>query len=369
MSENETPASITAAQEKSVERPAKRPKAVVLMSGGLDSTLAARILQEQGVEVVGVHFSTGFCVSDHKRATASVEEDPRKLRNEALRAGADLKIPVRMVDLSEDYLEVVFNPKHGYGAHMNPCIDCRTHMLKKAKALMEEEGADFVATGEVLGQRPMSQRKDPMRVIQRESGLGDRLLRPLSAQLLEATAPERQGMVDRSKLLSIRGRGRRVQMDLVEARGITDYPSPAGGCCFLTDENYTRKFRDKMTHRGKERMGWEDVALLKVGRHFRISPTLKLVLGRREEENLFLERFTAGRVRLEAVAVKGPVAVTDESLPSEAEEALCAAIVARYSDGREQDAVEIRASGGDRGERIRRVAPLLDETILAPMRL
>jgi tRNA-specific 2-thiouridylase len=338
----------------------RRPKAVVLMSGGLDSTLAAKLLQEQGVEVHGVHFSTGFCVSDHKRATASPEENPSKLRHEGLRAGADLEVPVEIVDLSEDYLEVVFNPKHGYGAHLNPCIDCRAHMLKKAKAIMEREGADFVATGEVLGQRPMSQRRDTMRIVEKDSGLEGRLVRPLSALRLEPTLPE---------LLGLQGRGRRSQMDLIEARGITDYPSPAGGCCFLTDEHYARKFRDKMAHRVKERIGWEDVALMKVGRHFRIAAELKLIVGRNEEENVFLERFQEGRVRLEPSEVKGPVALTDESSPTREEELLCSSIVARYTDGKHQDRVRIRVSGGDAPERLHDVTPLWDEAVLGPMRL
>lgn len=347
----------------------RRPRAVVLLSGGLDSTLAARLLQEQGVEVIGVHFSTGFCLSDHKRATASPAEDPRRLRNEALRAGADLQVPVRIVDISREYLEIVFNPKHGYGAHVNPCIDCRAFMLKKAREIMEEVGADFVATGEVLGQRPMSQRRDPMRIIERESGLEDLLLRPLSAHLLPPTRPEREGLVDRKRLLGLQGRSRRAQMDLIEARGITDYPSPAGGCCYLTDENYARRFRDKMAHHPKGRMGWEDVTLLKAGRHFRIGPHLKLVVGRRAEENAFLERFAQGRVRFEAVGVPGPVGLSDESLPSPEEERLMAAIVARYSDGRNLPAVTVEAAGGEGPPRTYEVEPLWDEGRLGPMRL
>ena len=361
---------VKAREERETRDPeGRRPKAVVLMSGGLDSTLAAKLLQEQGVEVVGVHFSTGFCVSDHKRATAGPEDDPKRLRHEGLRAGADLQVPVEIVDLSEDYLEVVFNPKHGYGAHMNPCIDCRAHMLKKARAIMEREGADFVATGEVLGQRPMSQRRDPMRIVERESGLEGRLLRPLSAQRLEPTVPEKQGLVDRAKLLDIQGRSRKQQMSLIAARGITDYPSPAGGCCFLTDENYARKFRDKMKHRGKERIGWEDVTLLKVGRHFRVGPNLKLIVGREESENLFLERYAAGRVRLEAQEVKSPVALCDEGLPSPEEERLCASIVARYCDGKHEDRVIVKATGPGDVERLLEVAPLWDESRLGPMRL
>lgn len=347
----------------------KKPKAVVLMSGGLDSTLAAKLLQQQGVEVQGIHFSTGFCLSDHKRATAPADADPQKLRNEALRAGSDLEVPVELVDLSAEYLEVVFNPKHGYGSNVNPCIDCRIMMLRKAKAYADEIGADFVATGEVMGQRPMSQRRDTMRIIEKESGLEGHLVRPLSAHRLPPTEPENEGLLDRGKLLGLSGRGRRRQMDLIEAMGITDYPLPAGGCCFLTDASFAARFRDKMAHRGKGRMGWEDVTLLKLGRHFRLSPTLKLVLGRKESENLFLERFTEGRVCFTAEGFMGPMALTDESLPTPVEERLCAAITARYCDGKREPEVTVTASGGGVPDRTYTVAPLWDEEQLSKYRL
>jgi len=347
----------------------KRTKAVVLISGGLDSTLAAKVLQQQGIEVQGVHFSTGFCMADHKRATAPVDADPKTLRNEALRAGADLKIPVEMVDLSEEYLEVVFNPKYGYGSNVNPCIDCRIMMLKKAKAYAESIGADFVATGEVVGQRPMSQRRDTMRLIEKESGLEGRLLRPLCAKSLSPTEPEIKGLVDRERLLALHGRGRRAQMDLIKTFGVDDYPAPAGGCCFLTDESFATRFKDKMAHRGEKRIGWEDVTLLKVGRHFRISPTLKLIVGRWESENIFLERFTEGRVSLLSDEVMGPIGLTDESLPTLEEEQLCSAIVARYSDGKKQEQVTVTATGKDQPPRSYAVKPLWDEAVLGPMRL
>lgn len=347
----------------------RKVKAVVLVSGGLDSTLAVRLLQEQGVEVHGIHFSTGFCVSDHRRATAPVDADPKKLRNEALRAGADLEVPVELVDLSSEYLEVVFNPKHGYGSNINPCIDCRILMLKKAKAYADSIGADFVATGEVLGQRPMSQRRDTMRIVEKESGLEGLLVRPLCAQRMVPTIPEKEGLLDRSRLLGLTGRGRRAQMDLVAERGITDYPMPAGGCCFLTDANFATRFRDKMAHKGERRIGWEDVTLLKVGRHFRISPTLKLILGRKEHENEFLERFGGGRITFEVQGFMGPFALTDESLPSPEEERLCAAIAARYSDGKHEGEVTVAARGGDAPERLHTVAPLWDEGQLGTFRI
>ncbi len=347
----------------------RRPKAVVLLSGGLDSTLAARLLQEQGVEVHGVHFSTGFCVSDHKRAVAPPEADPETLRNEALRAGADLAVPVEMVDLSEEYLEVVFNPKHGYGSNVNPCIDCRIMMLRKAKAYADSIGADFVATGEVVGQRPMSQRRDTMRLIEKESGLEGRLVRPLSARGLPPTRPEEAGQLDRSRLLKLHGRGRRPQMDLMAEKGLAGYPLPAGGCCFLTDESYAARFKDKMAHRQGRPMGWEDVTLLKVGRHFRLSPALKLILGRNEGECEFLGRFAEGRVLFEAPDVMGPAALTDESLPGPDQERLCAAIVARYTDGRHDETVAVEARGGGREPRRYDAAPLWDEAVLGPLRI
>jgi hypothetical protein len=208
-----------------------------------------------------------------------------------------------------------------------------------------------------------------MRIVEKDSGLEGRLLRPLSAKRLKPTLAEQEGLVDRERLLGLQGRGRRKQMDLIEARGITDYPLPAGGCCFLTDEAYARKFRDKMLHRGKARMDWEDVVLLKLGRHFRLAPELKLVVGRNEEENEFLDRYSKGRVRFESPEVEGPVALADESLPTVEMEKLCAAIVARFGDGKRLAAVKVEASGGEGPPRTYEVAPLWNEEVLGPMRV
>ena len=178
-------------------------RAVGMLSGGLDSTLAAHLIAAQGVEVLGVSFSTGLCKSDHKRLVPRNLDDPKKLRNEALRAGSDLQIPVDIVDISREYLPIILHPKHGYGAHMNPCLDCRAFMLSRAKAYMEEHGAHFVFTGEVLGQRPMSQHRGALDLVAKESGLGRLLVRPLSARLLPATIPEEKGWLDRSRLGAI----------------------------------------------------------------------------------------------------------------------------------------------------------------------
>lgn len=344
-------------------------KAVVMLSGGLDSTLAARVLAEQGIEVVGVHFNTGFCVVETKAQTARPDTDPEKLINRAQAAAKDLRIPVREADISPEFLHVVMNPPHGYGSNVNPCIDCRILMLRKAAEIMREEGADFVATGEVLGQRPMSQHRGAMVAVERESGLQGRLLRPLCALRMPPTEAEVDGRVDRSKLLGLTGRGRRKQMDLLEERGITRYQAPGGGCCFLTDESYARKFRDKMAHRAGRRLTWEDMTLLKVGRHLRVTATLKLVVGRHEAENLFLERFKEGRVWFEPEGVMGPFALADEGVPTPEEERLCAALTARYSGGKGLPSVAVVAVGGGGPPRRHEVAPFGDEARLAAWRI
>ena len=354
-------------------------KAIGMISGGLDSTLAARLIRDQGIEVLGVNFSTGFCRSDHHRAMGAfgADRDPRRLRNEALRAGSDLAIPVRIVDISQNYLHVILHPAHGYGANMNPCVDCRAFMLRAARAIMDEEGADFVFTGEVLGQRPMSQHLRAMKVIEKESGLAGRLLRPLSARLLEPTEVERLGWVDREALLRIQGRTRREQMRLAHASRIDDFPDPAGGCCFLTDKIYASRFHDVVMHLppGTDPRP-QDVLLLKVGRHFRLSPGLKLVVGRLEAENNFLEHFFPEAPKLEARDLLGPLGIiyADGGRPLTREEIptplvlRMAAIVARYGKAREEASVAmtLRIRGE---EETLTVAPLLDDDELLPYRI
>ncbi len=317
--------------EKPTSPPSRPPRAVALLSGGLDSTLAVRMLREQGVEVHAVNFNTGFCLTDHARKVRK-PEDMKKLRNEALRAGADLDVEVEIIDISKEYLDILTNPKHGYGSAANPCIDCRIFMLKKARERMEEIGADFVATGEVLGQRPMSQMRPVMNLIERESGLKGKLLRPLSAQHLPPTEPEQQGLVDRAELGALRGRTRAGQMELAAKFGIDDFPQPAGGCCFLTDQNYAKKFRDFMAHwDGARELKLEDFLILKVGRHFRLSPRVRAIVGRMEGENKFLSYFAAGHWLLTTPDLPGPTTWVDGD-PDEAEFAKLAAITARYSD-------------------------------------
>jgi tRNA U34 2-thiouridine synthase MnmA/TrmU len=221
---------------------------------------------------------------------------------------------------------------------MNPCIDCRIFMLKKAKAYMEESGASFIVTGEVLGQRPMSQRRDAMRLIEKEAGLEGLILRPLSAQFLPVTLPEREGWIDREKLLNIQGRSRKPQMKLAEQFNIRDYPCPAGGC-LLTDPGFARRIRDLMEHQYD--FSLNDVHLLKFGRHFRLSPTVKLVVGRNEEENQKIETFSlAGDVLLKTVSYPGPVSLL-RGEADEMERERAASITARYSKAKGMEKVEV----------------------------
>lgn len=308
-------------------------KAVGMMSGGLDSTLAAALLLRQGIEVVGVNFYTGFCVTEQHRRLNIPGRDGKPCRNEALRAGADLGFEVRLVDIAEEYFGMLTNPKYGVGQAANPCVDCRIFMLRKVKGVLEEEGADFVFTGEVVGQRPMSQRRPVMDLIEEECGLEGRLLRPLSAKLLPATVPEREGLVDRERLLGIWGRSRSQQIQWAAELGVTDYPQPAGGCCFLADLNYAMKFRDLVAHRPKERtLRNEDVILLGVGRHFRLSDRTKLVVGRNRHENRVIESLR-GRDHwlFQPAELMGPTSLVEgDAWPEELLRA--ARITARYVD-------------------------------------
>lgn len=304
-------------------------KALGLLSGGLDSTVAAKLLQNQGIEVVGVNFSTGFCVTDHHRAVQK-RSDTKKLRNEALRAGADLESEIQIVDISKKYFkDVVLNPKYGYGSGMNPCLDCRIYMLKKAKKIMKKVGAQFVFTGEVLGQRPMSQYRRALDIVSKESGLGDRLLRPLSAQKLPETFPEKMGLVNRKNLKGIEGRTRTEQIQLANELGVVDFPQPAGGCCFLPDQTFAIKLKDLLKHRST--FTRQDLVLLKVGRHFRLSPSLKVIVGRNERENHFLERFKRGRGLIRTLNNLGPTALLDGRFQEE-EKLLALRLTARYAD-------------------------------------
>jgi tRNA-uridine 2-sulfurtransferase len=350
---------------------AGQAKAIGLISGGLDSTLAVALLLRQGVEVKAVNFYTGFCITETQRRKGG-RADGTIPQNEALRAAADLEVDVEYVDISgKAYFDMLVHPRWGYGKNANPCVDCRVFMMRRAREIMVAEGADFVFTGEVLGQRPKSQRRDTLRIIEREAGLTGRLLRPLSAQLLEPTIPEQEGKVDRTRLLDISGRSRQRQMELARELGISEWPQPAGGCCYLTDESFSRKFFDVLDAReaaGAERaIDKDDVILLSTGRHFRISPRAKLVVSRNEMENALLEHHVEGRARLEARDVTGPIALV-EGTPTWEERLVAARIVARYGKGKDAPKVSVGWREGELQE-FYEVEPELDEARLESMRL
>ncbi len=322
-------------------------KAVALISGGLDSMLAAKVILEQGIHVEGINFFTGFCVEGHTNAIRKKDKAKSK-RNNALWTAEQLGIKLHIIDIVEEYKDVLLNPKHGYGANMNPCLDCKIFMVNKALEWAEKNGFDFIITGEVVGQRPMSQRKDTMPVVARESGAEDRLLRPLCAKNLPPTLPEREGWVDREKLYGFSGRNRKPQMELAKKFGFEDYASPAGGCCFLTDEAYSRKLVDLWQGRGSREYEMDDIMLLKVGRHIRPAPNFKLIVSREEGENNFLTGYKKQFTHLFTTSHPGPLVLLDGE-PTEADLELAARITARYGKGRtaEKVTVEIHFPSGE----------------------
>jgi len=260
--------------------------ALVLLSGGLDSILVVKILQEQQVDVTGLTFVSYFFNADL-----------------AKKAADKLKVKLEIVDFSDEHLKMVKGPCYGYGKAMNPCIDCHLLMLKKAKKIMKEKGFDFVATGEVLGERPMSQNKSALELIKKESGLKGYLLRPLSAKLLSLTIAEQKGLIDRDKFFDISGRSRKRQMALAKEYKIKEYPTPAGGC-LLTDLQFGQRLRELLSHwpsaQGK------DIQLLKLGRHFWVEDD-RIIVGRNEQENKQIEKLTQkGDVLIEPKEFAGP---------------------------------------------------------------
>lgn len=318
-------------------------KAVALLSGGLDSLLAARLMLDQGIEVEGVNFYTGFCVEGHTHAIRRQDGD-RPRRNNALWSAEQLGIPLHFIDIAEEYKnEVVLNPRHGYGKYLNPCLDCKVFMVGRALDWALERGFDFIVTGEVIGQRPKSQLKKSMPVIARESGANDRLVRPLCAQLLEETLPEREGWIDRSRLHGFHGRNRTPQIELARQYGFEDFAQPAGGCCFLTDPNYTSKLADLWRAREVRDYSMDDILLLKVGRHLRPSASHKLIVGREEGENHFLEGYRKSFISMRSVSHRGPMALVDGS-PTPEEVETAAQIVARFGQGRHADQVSVEVS-------------------------
>jgi tRNA U34 2-thiouridine synthase MnmA/TrmU len=271
-------------------------KAIALISGGLDSILAAKVVMEQGFDVTGLYFTSAFSKSYGNESATHAALVSRAI-------GMDL----RVMDMGQDYIDLVRKPVHGYGKHMNPCIDCKIFMLKRAKTILREENIPFAITGEVLGQRPMSQRRDTLNVIERDADMKGLILRPLSAALLPPTKAEQEGLIQREKLLGISGRSRTVQLQLAERYGISGYSTPAGGC-LLTDKNFSEKLRDLFAD--KNDVGMNDVRLLTVGRHYRLDAGIKIVVGRdNRENNVLLSLAPHGYHLFTPEGFPGPVAL------------------------------------------------------------
>ncbi len=303
-------------------------KAIVMLSGGLDSILAARLMLEQGIEVLAVNFSAKLCMCGCKKTGESAAQVAARI----------LGVPLKTIDITSDFIEIVKNPSHGYGANVNPCIDCKIYMLKHAKDMMKEAGASFLVTGEVLGERPMSQRMDALHIIEKAAGVKGILLRPLTAKNLDPTLPEKEGIVDREKLLGMRGRSRKPQMALAEKFGINKYPTPAGGC-LLTDPGFAKRVKDAMKH---GEFDADNLALLSVGRHFRLSEKARLVVGRDEGENSVLESLVApGDIIFELTEHEGPLSVLRGGAKEEEFIRLSAGIAAYQTKFRAEKSIKV----------------------------
>ena len=323
-----------------------RVRAIGLFSGGLDSMLAVKVLHAQEIEVIGYAFATPFFGPEL-----------------ALKSSRVVGIQLEVWEITERYMEILKNPRYGYGRNMNPCIDCHALMFRLAGQKMEAHGARFLFSGEVLGERPFSQTRGALRAVAHLSGYGDSILRPLSARLLEETAPEKAGWVDRARLEDIQGRSRKRQMELAAHYGITDYPKPAGGC-LLTEPNFSKRLKDLLKDHPQPRH--RDLELLKVGRHIRWGEGCKMIVGRREEENKRLEDlWEPGDFRLWVKGVPGPVVLLPvPPLPSEDALRFAAQAAVRYSDTPARQVAEVACTDGE-GERTFRTAACPEEEIRA----
>jgi len=332
-----------------------RHKAIALYSGGLDSTLAILLMQRQNIEVQAVTFLTNFGCDAGDTSSCSKNPAP---------AAAQFGFKLKLCHLGEKFTQIVKKPRFGHGKNMNPCIDCRILMLREAGDLMKMIGADFVITGEVLGQRPMSQRRDTFPVIDRESGLKGRIVRPLSAKLLPITIPEEQGILQREKLLGLNGRTRKPQMALARELGLTDYPTPAGGC-LLTDPIYSRRLQDLL--RAVPDPDAEELSLLRLGRHFRMSKKCKIIVARNELENNRIAQVKKSEdILMYAVNAGSPFVLLRGSDAGEFIE-IGAALCARYSDAKHLPEVTVCIAEGKR-ERTLKVKPA-DESMIEKYRV
>jgi len=342
-----------------------QPKALALISGGLDSLLAARVVRDLGVDVTGVSFDSGFfhLGEPGMRTDPWGRVHPWVANVEAVAVQA--RVPLEIIDVSEEYQRMLLAPAHGYGGNVNPCIDCKILFLRRARRRLEKLGGGFLITGEVAGQRPMSQNRPALDMIEKLSGCRDLLLRPLSALVLEPTLPEREGWIDRQRLYGFSGRTRKPQMELAAALGITHYAQPAGGCV-LTDEGFARRFADFRRHAAPDQgLTHLDMTRLRLGRHFRLVSGAKMIVGRNESENDWLENCRGDWGMVFPHTVKGPVGLI--SAPwTEADREFVLGAVARYSDAPRGERAALEWTD-ERGAVVVDAVALSDEKLKAVM--
>lgn len=325
-------------------------KAIALISGGLDSILAAKVIKEQDIDTLPLNFKIPFACRDKKISSKDGEIVSLVLNS----LGVELKV----VDISNEFLDLLVKPKHGFGSNMNPCIDCKILMLNKAEELMKEWDAQFVITGEVLGQRPMSQHRGALELIERKSGLVGLVLRPLSARLLSETIPEKEGWVKRNKLLNFSGRTRRPQINLAKYFQIKNYPNASGGC-LLTDPEFSKRLKELIIH---QELSIDNIELLKMGRHFRISQDTKLIVGRDEKENEQLVKLVKDNdyLFMPGEKIAGPTSLGRGQFSEELIKLSCS-ITCRYCDlNGETDTQIIYRKISESEDRILEVSPLED---------
>ncbi|MBU3103881.1 tRNA 4-thiouridine(8) synthase ThiI [Clostridium gasigenes] len=301
-------------------------KALAMVSGGLDSILAAKLIKDQGIEVIGICFKSYFFSEESaKRMTKQID------------------IPLEVIDFSKEHMKMVRDPKHGWGKNMNPCIDCHAMMMKYSGELLEKFNADFIITGEVLNQRPMSQNRQALNTVKKASGFANKILRPLCAKNLDETEMETNGLVDREKLLDIMGRSRKPQMALAEEWGITEYPSPAGGCR-LTEPNYAIRLKEMLSFKenSEENLDENEIELLRFGRHFRLAGKTKVIAARTGDEGIKIKEYINNKyIAFYASNFTGALVVlTGEGTDKDIE--IAARITARYSKGRNEEMVEVK---------------------------
>lgn len=319
-------------------------RALALISGGLDSALAAKLIKEQGIDVIGLCYKSAFF--SYENAVKITEE---------------IDIPLKVVDFTEEHFDMVKNPKHGYGKNMNPCIDCHAMMMRYTGKLLKELNADFIITGEVLNQRPMSQNRQALDIVKKESGYEEYILRPLCAKNLPPTRMETEGLVDRERLMDISGRNRKVQMELAKKWGILDYPSPAGGCQ-LTEPGFSRRLKDLLTY--DKECTYKDVEILNYGRHFRVNENVKVISTRDEEELKMIELLIKkDDIVFDALDYNGSKVIL-EGNPGDEDIKLAAKIAARYSKGKDKKEVDVKfKKAKDDKYNILKVSPAKDEEI------